>query len=271
MGAMELSVDEANKVVSVNGHQFVEGCRVTLDGSTGRVWFEEEIPIIRGSMTDEVLSLVRWVVELNGCVERLEMHVGMSGPDLKNAVDRIVGSTMYIDLGMLELKMEMEMAGSFESKVEFLGKCLVDSPVEVFVVDISDLAEFYENEDKLYDVLLGTNTRPTYGDKVGMILKWPDAVLSRVSVKSQVQDKALTSVLKSKKIRTVSKVNNVADLVNVDGYYEVTDDVVMNVFGSKEVYLAMKEAIEMKFGKNFKDGNNRELGLPVYWYQLFGR
>ncbi len=269
VGATELEVDELYKVVTVNGHQYHEGCKVTLDGSTGKVWFEEDIPIIRGSMTDEVLKLVKWMVELKGCVERLEMHVGMSGVDLKSAVDRVVGSSLYIDLGMLELK--MGVGESFESKVKFLGNALVDSPVSVFVVDISDLADFYEDEDRLYDVLLGTETRPTYQDKVAMLMKWPSAVLDKVFVKSKAENQDLAKVLKKYKLRTVSRVSNVADLVNAEGYYEVTDDVIQKVFGSKEVYVAMKEAIEMKFGKNYSDGSIRELGLPVYWYQLFGR
>ena len=269
VGAVDVNVDELYKVVTVNGVQYQEGCKVTLDGSTGRVWFEEDIPIIRGSMTEEVLKLVKWMVELKGCVERLEMHVGMSGVDLKSAVDRVVGSSLYIDLGMLELR--MGVGESFESKVKFLGNALVDSPVSVFVVDISDLADFYEDEDRLYDVLLGTETRPTYQDKVAMLMKWPSAVLDKVFVKSKAENQDLAKVLKKYKLRTVSRVSNVADLVNAEGYYEVTDDVIQKVFGSKEVYVAMKEAIEMKFGKNYSDGSIRELGLPVYWYQLFGR
>ena len=64
---------------------------------------------------------------------------------------------------------------------------------------------------------------------------------------------------------------NVADLLNVNGLYEISDKTIKAVFGSKEVYVAMKEAIELKFGKNFEEEGAREIQSSVYWYQIFGR
>ena len=269
VGVTGLTVNEVDKFVVLDGLKFVEGCKVTLDGETGRVWFGEDIPIIHGELTQEVLTLIKWVMDLKGYMERLDLHVGMSKVDLKNMVERIVGSSVYINMGLLEL--DMGFGKDVVDRMAFLGEVLKESKVSEIVVDMTSLPDFYEQVDKMYDLVVGTNIRPTYDEKISMIMQWPEEVLKKVAVKPPEDCVVKAGDFELLGLKPVRQVLNVADLLNVNGLYEISDKTITAVFGSKEVYVAMKEAIELKFGKNFEEEGTREIQSSVYWYQIFGR
>jgi hypothetical protein len=156
-------------------------------------------------------------------------------------------------------------------RMAFLGEVLKESKVSEIVVDMTSLPDFYEQVDKMYDLVVGTNIRPTYDEKISMIMQWPEEVLKKVAVKPPEDCVVKAGDFELLGLKPVRQVLNVADLLNVNGLYEISDKTITAVFGSKEVYVAMKEAIELKFGKNFEEEGTREIQSSVYWYQIFGR
>jgi len=54
--------------------------RITIDGSTGNVWFNVEVPVIDSSAAPEIKTVLDWCLEAAGKVEAVAVDKGMGAP-----------------------------------------------------------------------------------------------------------------------------------------------------------------------------------------------
>ena len=54
--------------------------RVTIDGSTGKVWFGVEVPVIDSANAPEVKTVLDWCLEASGNIDAVSVDKGMGAP-----------------------------------------------------------------------------------------------------------------------------------------------------------------------------------------------
>ncbi|QXN72615.1 pyruvate phosphate dikinase [Rhodobacter phage RcZahn] len=76
VGCTDLEIQ--GKLIGTNGVMFADSakdtCRITIDGSTGRVWVGVDVPLVDTSDSPEMQALALWCLRMGGFVETMVMN-----------------------------------------------------------------------------------------------------------------------------------------------------------------------------------------------------
>lgn len=114
-----------------------DGHKVTLDGSTGRVWVHKDVPVIDSSEAPELREVMDWCLEYMGCCDNSLEAITMDRPHTVMAAD-FWGST--------------ELAVATLAELAELPDC------KHITLDCNSPHSFVPEDDKLVDQLFGTDT-----------------------------------------------------------------------------------------------------------------
>lgn len=237
---------------------FKQGDKLTIDGATGNVWVETEVPVIPGGQSQYVRTILGWAMALAGHVtDRLGLTYRDSTETMIDVVSSAMVPSIYIDTALLE---------GHWGAIHDMGTALCNFQGSEIVVDMTNLKELLPASDRLYSMISGSEAKPTVLTeyKCKYILQWPAEVLSKVVVRVSDDSKEARATLVKAGVRVIGAIGTVADLLSCGGPVEVSDEVILKVFGSKEAYELVVAAIEDQTGKKIGGTPPK----PTYWYNV---
>jgi pyruvate, orthophosphate dikinase len=246
VGAAELEI-VGNHAKCPGGVFVSSGDLVTVDGSTGRVWFGAKVPIISGEPTPEILAVCSWAAS-EEIAQRLELSGAMSVAQVKAAVGSIMTSTVYVDVAALEFRGQPGSPKAIEL-LQALGQALDESEVDSVIVDLTPLADHLSHADKVFMSMLGESP-VSNAWAIATIKLWPASLIAKCFVKG-------ADVAGFRKFTTVK---TFADLLTADGPIDVQDSDIVGSFGSRSALHTAMGLVAENRGVNFMTAR------PAYWY-----
>lgn len=249
------------------GASFSAGTMITIDGSSGRVWVNVEVPVIAGGATQEAKILLSW--SNVAAPERLEITGKMSSKDMEAVVQSATANDLYVDTALLEGYFSGIEVGNLSVAMEALGNALMKASAESIIVDLAPMAQVWSASDRLFNSMLGLPSVDfeVQRAKVEAVLQWPTNLSKLVVFKLGENAGACGSKLAAGGWKTFGKVSTFADLLNAGGPVQVDDATIISVFGSKEAFEMARKLVEEKTGKSLS-GN---ILPPAYWYEFNGK
>jgi pyruvate,orthophosphate dikinase len=204
----------------LKGYNFGGVSKITICGATGRVWFDQEVPVT-GGFDPNVSVVVGWLFETAGVVRRSDALEGTS--------THVIAATWYE---------EPEKANAFLPQAEKLGD---RSKV---LIDLTPPSAYREKADTLLWSLFGEPD-----DEASMLhnlLDWLRAnhpVLAGCAVFCpEGVGAGQRADLTAKGYKVVSEAKTVADLLNAQGAPIIlTDSFIQTVLGGTETLAVLKE------------------------------
>jgi hypothetical protein len=228
------------------------------------VWFGIDVPLVAGGQSEAVKELLSWVSQSS--TERLDLSANMSIESMKAAVASVVASSVYVDTAILEIGQPHQAVWD---SMALLGAALSEFEGTEIVVDMASLHEYYDETDRSLVMMCGGSlefsTQTAIAEsKVEAMYGWHQGVLDKVVLRVPKVFPNTTKSIHKLGVPIVGNVATVADLLAACGPVEVSEEVIKNVFGTKEAFENLKKLVEEKTGKSLS-GN---LAAPVYWYNL---
>lgn len=270
VGATELIV-EGNYAHTANSITVNKFTKVTIDGSTGSVWFATQVPVIPGGSSPEVKALIGWAMEdLSGISDRIDLTNAMDSEEILQAVTSSVCSSIYVDTAMLESINSMNL-DKLKLSMNHLRVALTASAAQEIVVDLTTMDDHLSAPDVVFNSIFGLSKdhdQHILIAKVSSMVDWASSLKEKIMVKIPPDaDPVVTNRLTKAGFKITGFISTVADLLNASGPVQVSEAVLKNVFGGAEAYKALCAMIESNTG-NALTG---VLGVPVYWYDFLNK
>ncbi len=201
VGCTDLDLDQTNS-----------GGKVTIDGSTGNVWFGVDVPVIAASMNEYAVEIIDWVVSSEDeFVERV-----VATPEIK---DMDLSKHVYLDTITIEGREGMEN----------LLVYLSNADLDTVYLDLATKYDHAEEADSLMWGLFGEehNAEALISAKVVELAhhEWPTALKERtILFTPEGVDKSLKSKLTKSGWKVATRVFTMNDLLDSDGVVDLTDD-----------------------------------------------
>ena len=244
---------------------FVPGSSVTIDGATGRVWFNIKVPMIAGGASDAVKAILSWA-STDGTAERLEVHSSQTVDTMHAVVKACKAAAIHIDTVTIEGADRYLLTNTLQGKMSWLGQALADSVAETIVVDLKGLHEVAPVSDTVLLRHLGASTKlqsAVLDSKVAAMIGWPQEVIQRTIVVVGKASAQVSTDLREAGYKVSGMIATVADLLNASGPMTASPEVIQNVFGGTEAFNIAKQAIEKLQGIS----TPKALPVPAYWYE----
>lgn len=255
VGAVDLVVqNESIAKVKNSKAQITPGMKVTIDGASGRVWVGVDVPVVKGDIDENLSTLISWAHSETDTTPRFSFGPGDTVESMAKAMNG--HSTVFVDTALLTPgdAPEGSMGALVKAIEEFSGSQVVLSMESLIdhlpLLDLEFLNTFGGVSPNTYprmETLVSSST--TVKGKI--IVTTPKGFSSDILVKAGIQ--------------VSGAVTTVADLLNMAGQFTVDDDIMANVFGTKEAFDTIVGMIESHTGKSL-GGKPKE---AKYWYQLF--
>lgn len=248
---------------STNNFQFVEGCKVTMDGATGNVWFDIDVPVVAGGKSPEVIKMLSWA--MGAVPERITLHPHDQGSWWKELTG-VTSGTVYVDTALIEPPL-VASASDFDAPFIALEDALLNCPASEVILDLSGLASHWDGDDMMLSALTGNALKPgaVLSAKVGVLLKYQEQLRKRTMVILPDSDKSASTLLLGAGYKLSCPVATVADLLNTSGAVQVTPEVIQNVFGGQAAFDTLCAMVTQQKGVKLSGG------APVYWYDSLNK
>ena len=248
--------------------QLNKGDRVTIDGSTGKVWFGIKVPVISGGADKEVKELLSWR-ESGGTATRLSLTTKMGAEDLLELTG-IGAGAVYLDTALLQV-LQDEQGPAIGNLVAALGGVIADSPAAQVTLDLTGIEDYFNPADEVVNIMFGISPHSVASKsmlyKMQGMQTWPSAARNKVVCKvgPQASKQDLNVLVKMGfSVLSTQKVSTFADLLNANGPVEITPAVIEVVFGSHAAWESAKKMVEASTGKSLSPKG----GTPKYWYDM---
>jgi len=261
VGCTDLIVEEGycHTVSSITVNQFV---KVTIDGTTGNVWFATDVPVLSGEKGEAVNEILSWATG-SEFTERLELSYHMDLKEMSDSVAATTSKSLFIDTALLEgTGACSQTAIAYRLKVLGQALALEAGKAEEIIVDLKTLSDYLAPCDLVLNTIFGVDQAvPAMNLKVQSIAQWHPDTRAKVFVKLPLGiTPSLMNDLKASGVRMMGAVNTVADLMAFEGPLDVSDVVLKHVFGGMEAYKKLLKLLGKK-------GNSKS-PTPIYWYDL---
>lgn len=254
VGVTALSIPDAQKKWA--------GGKITIDGSTGRVWVGLDVPVITADDNSVVKALVSWAAG-SGVVERVTFSVKDTVEEVRDHAASLVGR-VHVDTATFDASEKSNVAALMTA----LGDGLEKSVAETIYVDTSLLFKHLSKSDYVFNWMFGSVGVTTSKEKLKAMANWKTGVMNRVILrKADEDDSELVTKLLAKGAKIAGKITTFADLLVAGGPMEIDEEVIKSVFGGGAALDAAKKLVEQSTGKKF-GGTSL---VPVYWYDFLNQ
>ena len=267
VGCTSLQISERNGWKATTGTVTMKhGTKLTIDGATGNVWINTEVPVISGEPSEALLAILSWA-RGKDVSERLTPTFDMSMEEMKTMFSKSTANSIYVDTALLEGNIRVS-DGPVTEKMLNLGIAIRGFKGKEIVLDLAGLDKYLDDFDKMLDQMFWDPTgypESILQAKIVSVIHWSKVVKDKLFVKlpEGITAPAISMLAKSA-VKVITKVNTVADLLTANGPVEVTPEIVKLVFGSQEVYERAKKLVENSTGKSLSGGT----GKASYWFEL---
>lgn len=239
---------------------FVAGDKITIDGSTGRVWVGTDVPVIRGGVTPDILEVIGWATGNYGRPVTVYLTPDMTADEMSEMFTQY-GPKVYIELATL---FGVDASGiGIATQMTHLRKAIEQNPGVQATINFTKPEEVVSVQDQIYYQMFGDEWT-AYASKCGMAASlfayWPDELLERMSFLGDVPD----SLTKTGKAKAVMNVSSVADIFNANGPISVSDTVKNSVFGGQEYFNKLVKMISEAEGKDLTG----TIATGYHWYEF---
>ncbi len=249
----------------INGALAVsEGDLVTVDGSTGNVWFKTPVPLDKGEASPLVREVVSWA-STAPTSSRLELHPKMALKDIMHAVEDTLGSVIYVDTAAIES--HNHGIEGIREIMENLGSVLSATDERTVVVELSCRVDHYSCADSCFDIMFGIDKEQAGIEVIKEKMRgmaWPKFLRERTTIVANGRE-GITSWAIKHGFAVSIDVQTFADLLNAQGPVSVSPVVMGSVFGGQEAYLQAIKAVESLNGVPLPS----PIAPPTYWYEAF--
>lgn len=270
VGATDLTIVDATATViaciAPNGPAFKEGDMITIDGATGNVWVNIDVPLIAGGASPVVKEVISWGM-VAGNADRLELSATMNPNEVLSLIKGNTSDAVYVDTVLLEGPERFVTSIKLIELLTTVGVGLKSAPCTQIVVDLSGRREHYSLGDGAFDLMFGISEgceAAIAQAKIHALTSWPLDVRERTTVNV---DPTVPAIAKASLIKAGYKVSGhvttFADLLNSTGPMNVSPKIIESVFGGQSAYEIAKQAIEKLQGKK----SVQALPVPSYWYE----
>lgn len=271
VGATSMHVDEKG-FAQIGDKSFSKGVKISIDGMTGNVWINVEVPCIPGEITPEAVELLSWGFK-TPTMARLTPPATLSYGDYEKALHdpsaALYVDTFYMAGNSMSLPLRKD---TIELHLAILGK-LLDVPGGPVLISLAPLGHVCGAVDTVHLSMFGPKATDGYHDttyKVKAIMAWPETARSRAILATSqysISSLGLQDELAASGIRQSGAPSTFADLLTMASVETPSPEVVSKVFGSME---AFKLALEL-VGKHKPE--NKPVVMPParYWYEAFSK
>lgn len=260
VGATDLYVDASVGEAKVNKNTLPKGYKVTIDGSTGNVWFGE-VPVIEGGLTKEASTILSWATKGSTKIDAdpNAVDMGLAGVTAK---DLTITTGLIRNSDVTKIDSTTKQMGTLGSAIylHLLAKS------KEIVVDLKSAEEDFSPSDNTHSFMFGIQVGDIINEsksaKVSSILdNWPKALKAKgVFINAGVYG---TDLLESNGWVVNKEVMSLEDMYNSSGKISVPDDVITKVFGSKLLFAKVISWMEADKGIKFSS-----VGASEYWFQV---
>lgn len=255
VGATDLHVTDIGAYVG--SKKISPGSLVTIDGSTGRVWFGTNVPLIGGTLTNEMAALVSWAAE-----EVLWAHLRITPlPDVEDWEECIAqiqqfNLPVYLELGLLgnRAKQFLELLRNSEAlECDMVLDC---SPVVV------------ADSDAVFDLMIGGQggSVNVSGSVASFLLHGERLTKGQIILKATGLSAEEKKLLAERGVGLSGQVTTFYDLLTIE-YPSVSPEVVEKVFGGLHAYNLAVSLVEAHKGSSKKPKGQQN---PLYWFEILG-
>jgi len=213
----------------IGGKTILPGTLVTIDGATGNIWVDVDVPLVGGNGSEYAEEMMEWASESEGYVERVMVK---EEADLKTPRKQL-----YIDTVAIE-----DDPKGLSKVLGYLKKTKLD----VVYIDLRTKYDYMEGEDIVLWGAFGQEISPA-----PLLLAKIDALLT-ASLSKAVKKKVILFIpayalksqvesLKAEGYAIASQVDTIADLLSSDGIVDLTKEFEESVGG----IVAMKKLIKL--------------------------
>jgi len=218
----------------LNDSGFKQGDLITIDGTTGNVWINVDVPVIQGSIGSEAKTLLSWINHTPDTMPRIHKHDG----ELIH-----VKQDTYIDT------FDLDTVEEFDT---MLSNLTIKKGATIFL-DLSGKDALYEESDKDFIHAFGgavSDTIITLSIKTILLNDVHSGLKNNTClVLPETTNNSYASVLVSQGWNVLTVINTLADVLYCGGYVERGDDLETNI-GSPELTKHLINTV-IKSGKTF--------------------
>lgn len=241
-----------------------KGDKITIDGMTGKIWVNTDVPVIQGTVTPEIRELLSWGFD-GEVLTRVDLPHNSDA--YAQALQGITGPVQLETHNLLPQAFNLSansLQESLSARVAVLAKCIPEGDFPI-VLNMDHWDSLEDAEDRMQVSMMADVDAPSLGVmarglKVAAFANWPKELLKRVILTGMTGLKVPVSMLDAG-VKVVSEVKTFADLLALDFPATPSAAVMESVFGGAEAY---QKAVELV--KTIKP-----LSPPLppvrYWYE----
>lgn len=238
--------------VAGKGVAFQKGQKITIDGSSGKVWVGVDVPVLEGGMSPEVVDVVLYGSNESGAMVRVSPVPG----DLSFGLFSHSPKGVHIDMTFLTQLPQCEEIAPFLSVVAKLAK------TTRVVLDFTHVSAHYEEEDHVFATMFSASTLLSGASFAYSLLSgWDKELASKVTLVGATFPTELVAA----GFNVVTEVSSLESLLDSKGPVVVPPSVVSSVFGGDKVFKKLKSMM-LKAGHDFSG----EMPKALYPYEMFG-
>lgn len=248
----------SSSFANINGTMIHKGTKVTLDGTTGNVWVAVDVPVIEGGADEIVRDVVSWIGEIEA--ERL--------PVTRDNIIELLGACKskmaYIDTCVLKLTTAQPLLDATQRIAD--GVKLFKG--DLVVIDLRSERDYYSNTDRAVSRMFG-KSKSTPGGNDPLHALMVSAFVDNTDWDSKAVEKVIfrlpdsspfASAISKKGFKVLGAIKTVADFLAADEYSQVSEEILVHVFGGKEAYDKLVQLTGKKAG-------GKTLPPPRYWFE----
>jgi len=210
VGCTDLTFTEVGAcVIDHSGTGIVPGTRLTLDGATGRVWIDGEVPVIEGSIDSHVYEMISWALEND------ESMLSVTPENVPNE------GPVCIDVSRSLKTIKTLTAAIKTAKTSGASGILDFGATEDIPGDDREFLSFFLTQGRLY----------SHGNKVMRIIEktlikpvWTKKMKKAWALNLPIgTDPTLIEILRGRGWRVVTLVDSFKSALSSDGYVTISD------------------------------------------------
>lgn len=247
----------------IDAFQFTEGCKITMDGATGKVWAVVDVPVIAGGKSHYVLRLLSWALE--SMPERVTLPA-TGFAEWHKVLAETTAKSVYVDTALLEPAV-INSSTEVESAYTGMALPLMSCSAEEITLDLTPASDFGDGNDDLLATLVApkVSSAKIMEAKAGIIAAYPPELKAKLVVVLPTSDQVASNILLSAGVQISSPVATVADLLATSGSVRITQDVIKSVFGGQAAFDTLCAMVEAQKGIKLSGA------APVYWYETLNK
>lgn len=248
VGTSNLQVG-GNSATVYGGKTFFSGSKITIDGATGNVWFDIDVPLIKGGATADMVEFCSW-----GLPEDTTLIVPitptMETPEVSALCDAFGTLPCYV-------KTSSVVSPKFNSAKRLSNFINLSKSTDI-TVEVDTPTALYDPADIALDWMLASPSQDAQ-DLVDKLMALDPHYRTAATYTSS--NPLVVKALKSAGFKGRGEVTKVSDLIQ-EGVVSPSDSVIADLFGSPEIAKVVIDALVAKYGK----GVEKKQLTPAYWF-----